>query len=100
MSARTFSALNTSADPLLPAARYVDTATTSTPTPTHSPSSRPRQLLHLPRSDPQRQALLKLVDQNRSGLEVAWNPRKMEVLKGEGMLGYREGLYAYHSFAS
>ncbi|KAJ8292631.1 hypothetical protein OF846_004393 [Rhodotorula toruloides] len=79
---------------------YVDTATTSTLTPYYSPSTRPRQLLHLPRTDTQRQALLKLVDQNRSGLEVAWNPRKMEVLKGEGMLGYREGLYAYHSFAS
>lgn len=42
---------------------YVDTATSSMLTPADSPSSRPRSLLHLAQDHPQRQALLKLVQQ-------------------------------------
>ncbi|GAA5839369.1 hypothetical protein JCM11251_003961 [Rhodosporidiobolus azoricus] len=82
---------------------YVDTATSSRIPPydpSHPPYPRPRQLAHLPRDHPQRQALLKL--SSSSGLatfEVGWHARKMEVLKGEGFFGARQGLFAFHSYA-
>lgn len=78
---------------------YVDTATTSQLTPAHSPLARPRQLVHLPRDDPQRLGLLHLAKQPGAGVfEIGWLARKFEVMKGEGMMGSREGLFAFHAF--
>ncbi|GAA5984869.1 hypothetical protein JCM10908_002430 [Rhodotorula pacifica] len=78
---------------------YVDTATTSHLTPSHSPLSRPRQLVHLGRDHPQRLGLLHLAKQPGAGIfEIGWLARKFEVMKGEGMMGSREGLFAFHAF--
>lgn len=78
---------------------YVDTATTSRVTPADSPLSRPRQLVHLGRNDPQRLGLLHLSKQPGAGIfEIGWLARKFEVMKGEGMMGSREGLFAFHAF--
>lgn len=78
---------------------YVDTATTSRVTPLDSPLSRPRQLVHLGRDDPQRLGLLHLSKQPGAGIfEIGWLARKFEVMKGEGMMGSREGLFAFHAF--
>ncbi|BGP42401.1 hypothetical protein JCM10450v2_006495 [Rhodotorula kratochvilovae] len=79
---------------------YVDTATSSMLTPPHSPSPRPRSLLHLARDHPQRQALLKLVQQKGAvSFEVGWHSRKLDVMRGDGLVGsHQEGLYSYHAF--
>ncbi|GAA5945282.1 hypothetical protein JCM3775_007421 [Rhodotorula graminis] len=79
---------------------YVDTATSSMLTPAHSPSSRPRSLVHLAPDHPQRQALLKLVQQKGAvSFEVGWHSRKLEVMRGDGLVGSRaEGLYSYHAY--
>lgn len=60
---------------------------------------RPRTLVHLARDDPHRQALQRLVALNGvvSG-EMGWHARKMEILRGDGMMGREEGLCAYHAF--
>lgn len=77
----------------------MDTATTSHVTPAHSPLSRPRQLVHLGRDHPQRLGLLHLAKQPGAGIfEIGWLARKFEVMKGEGMMGSREGLFAFHAF--
>ncbi|GAA5995763.1 uncharacterized protein JCM10292_004733 [Rhodotorula paludigena] len=80
---------------------YVDTATTSRVTPPDSPFQRPRQLVHLPRSDPYRSALTAIVANPSlsSSAEAAWHGRKMEVMRGDGLLGRSRGLYAYHAYA-
>ncbi|GAA6033129.1 hypothetical protein JCM8097_002957 [Rhodosporidiobolus ruineniae] len=82
---------------------YVDTATTSRLPPYdpyHPPFPRPRQLTHLHKDDPQRQALLKLVSTHSAvTFEIGWHSRKMEILRGDGLMGVGEGLYAYHSLA-
>ncbi|GAA5989804.1 hypothetical protein JCM11641_003370 [Rhodosporidiobolus odoratus] len=86
---------------------YVDTSTTSG-LPPYNPSlpyPRPRQLVHLPKTSPQRLALLKLVSQHSAiTFEVGWHSRKMEILRGDGLMGGgqgggQEGLYAFHAFA-
>ncbi|TNY17718.1 hypothetical protein DMC30DRAFT_356710, partial [Rhodotorula diobovata] len=79
---------------------YVDTATSSMLTPADSPSSRPRSLLHLAQDHPQRQALLKLVQQKGAvSFDVGWHSRKLEVMRGDGLVGSRaEGLYSYHAY--
>ncbi|GAA5911227.1 hypothetical protein JCM6882_004068 [Rhodosporidiobolus microsporus] len=82
---------------------YVDTATSSR-IPLYDPSvppyPRPRQLAHLPRDHPKRQALLKLSSSSSlASFEVGWHARKMEVLKGEGFFGARQGIYGFHAWA-
>ncbi|GAA5860113.1 hypothetical protein JCM8547_009184 [Rhodosporidiobolus lusitaniae] len=84
---------------------YVDTATTSRLPPSASdpslpPYPRPRQLLHLPRDHPHRQALLKLFAQPQNmTMEVGWHSRKLEIMRGDGFLGNTpKGLYSFHSF--
>ncbi|KAM0790924.1 hypothetical protein ACM66B_004231 [Microbotryomycetes sp. NB124-2] len=78
---------------------YVDIATYSA----HSTSpgaTLPRKLIHLPRTDPRRMALQRLYEQNGSvTTEVGWNSRKMEIVRGDGMLGKEEGLYSFHAFS-
>ncbi|GAA5933817.1 hypothetical protein JCM10213_008602 [Rhodosporidiobolus nylandii] len=83
---------------------YVDTATSSRLPPydpSHPPYPRPRQLVHLSKDDPQRLALLKLVTQHSAvTFEVGWHSRKMEVLRGDGLIGgQHDGLFAFHAFA-
>ncbi|KDE07427.1 hypothetical protein MVLG_02294 [Microbotryum lychnidis-dioicae p1A1 Lamole] len=78
---------------------YVDVATSSVLD--RSPTARgPRKLVHLPQNDPHRQALLRLYEQNGSvATETGWHARKMEVIRGDGMMGREEGLYAYQAFS-
>lgn len=64
--------------------RYVDIGVKSVPNPPDSESTRPRTLVHLPRTDPTRIALQKLVDaRGVVAGETGWHPHKMEVLLGE-----------------
>ncbi|GAA5939645.1 uncharacterized protein JCM15063_005242 [Sporobolomyces koalae] len=77
---------------------YVDTATVSRAS-THSSYPRPRELVHLPLDHPRRQALGRLTAQR--GLvtsEIGWHARKMEVLRGDGLIGREDGLFAFHAF--
>ncbi|GAA6005254.1 hypothetical protein JCM11491_002636 [Sporobolomyces phaffii] len=77
---------------------YVDTATISRAS-THPSYPRPRELVHLPLDHPRRQALGRLTAQR--GLvtsEVGWHARKMEVLRGDGLIGREDGLFAFHAF--
>ncbi|SCV70306.1 BQ2448_1700 [Microbotryum intermedium] len=78
---------------------YVDVATSSVLD--RSPAARgPRKLVHLSQKDPHRQALLRLYEQNGSvATETGWHARKMEVIRGDGMMGREEGLYAYQAFS-
>ncbi|GAA6007303.1 hypothetical protein JCM10207_001578 [Rhodosporidiobolus poonsookiae] len=84
---------------------YVDTATSSRlppSDPSHPPYPRPRQLVHLSKDDTKRQALLKVVSQHSAATfeNVGWHSRKMEVLRGFGLLGgHHEGLYGFHAYA-
>ena len=60
---------------------------------------RPRELVHLANDHPRRQALQRLTAQR--GLvtsEVGWHARKMEVLRGDGLIGREDGLFAFHAF--
>lgn len=79
--------------------RYVDTATTSISNPPTSDRFLPRTLSHLPRGSPRREALLRCAKLNGivSG-EMGWHTRKMEVMRGDGMMGREEGLLAFHGF--
>ena len=44
-------------------------------------------------------ALQRLYEQNGTVTsEVGWHSRKMEVLRGDGMMGKEEGLYSFHAF--
>ncbi|WWC58702.1 uncharacterized protein I303_101246 [Kwoniella dejecticola CBS 10117] len=55
---------------------------------------------HLPRSDPRRRWLNHLSESNgKVGSNVGWHSRKMEVVKGMGMLGREEGLAGVGAFA-
>ncbi|KAK4047317.1 hypothetical protein OIV83_005495 [Microbotryomycetes sp. JL201] len=78
---------------------YVDIATYSA----HSTSpgaTLPRKLVHLARTEPRRMALQKLYEQNGTvTTEVGWCSRKMEIVRGDGMLGKEEGLYSFHAFS-
>lgn len=78
--------------------RYVDIGVTTKPRadPTHRI---PRVLSHLPRDSPRRQALQRLHNLNGvvSG-DLGWHSRKMEILRGDGMMGREDGLYAFHSY--
>ncbi|KAM0749673.1 hypothetical protein T439DRAFT_326551 [Meredithblackwellia eburnea MCA 4105] len=78
---------------------YVDVGVTSIPKVPGTIHTRPRTLQHLPREHPTRIALQKLVDSSGavSG-ETGWHPRKMEVLRGEGMMSREDGLYGFHAF--
>ncbi|GAA6062416.1 hypothetical protein JCM10212_006051 [Sporobolomyces blumeae] len=77
---------------------YVDTATTSRLS-TQQSYPRPRELVHLPRDHPRRQALGRLTAQHGSvTFEVGWHARKMEVLRGDGLMGREDGLFAFHAF--
>ncbi|GAA5911176.1 hypothetical protein JCM5296_003984 [Sporobolomyces johnsonii] len=77
---------------------YVDTATTSRVS-TNPSYPRPRELVHLPRDHPRRLALQRLVQQHGSvTFEVGWHARKMEVLRGDGLMGREDGLFAFHAF--
>lgn len=80
--------------------RYVDIGVTSIlNTDPHSSFQRPRKLTHLPRNSSRRQALQRLSNLNGvvSG-DLGWHSRKMEVLRGDGMSGKEDGLYAFHSY--
>ncbi|GAA5898921.1 uncharacterized protein JCM6883_003472 [Sporobolomyces salmoneus] len=77
---------------------YVDTATISRLS-SDPAYPRPRELIHLPSNHPRRQALQRLTSQR--GLvtsEVGWHARKMEVLRGDGLIGREDGLFAFHAF--
>jgi hypothetical protein len=78
--------------------RYIDTAITSISniSPSHP---YPRTLSHLPRSSPRRQALARCVALNGvvSG-EMGWHTRKMEVMRGDGMMGREDGLFSFHAY--
>ncbi|WWC66299.1 uncharacterized protein I206_100200 [Kwoniella pini CBS 10737] len=55
---------------------------------------------HLPRSDPRRRWLNHLSESNgKVGSNVGWHSRKMEIVKGMGMLGREEGLAGVGAFA-
>jgi hypothetical protein len=55
---------------------------------------------HLPRKHARRQWLQSLVEANgRVGSAVGWHSRKMEVGRGEGMMGREEGLAGVGAFA-
>ncbi|KAI5476339.1 hypothetical protein MNV49_007852 [Pseudohyphozyma bogoriensis] len=72
---------------------YVDTGVTSYVT-----EEGERKLKHLPREDDRRAALLTYANSNGVvGGDVGWHMRKMEVLRGEGMMGREDGLYAFHA---
>lgn len=44
-------------------------------------------------------ALQRLYEQKHSVTsEVGWHSRKMEVLRGDGMIGKEEGLASFHAF--
>ncbi|GAA5869601.1 hypothetical protein JCM16303_000522 [Sporobolomyces ruberrimus] len=77
---------------------YVDTATISRIS-NDASYPRPRELVHLAPDHPRRQALQRLTAQR--GLvtsEVGWHARKMEVLRGDGLIGREDGLFAFHAF--
>ncbi|KAK4055365.1 hypothetical protein OIO90_003203 [Microbotryomycetes sp. JL221] len=78
---------------------YVDIATSSAHA-TSPASTLPRKLVHLTRDDPKRMALQKLYEQSGTVTsEVGWNSRKMEIVRGDGMMGKEEGLYSFHAFS-
>ncbi|WWD09448.1 hypothetical protein V865_007572 [Kwoniella europaea PYCC6329] len=55
---------------------------------------------HLPRQDPRRKWLNHLSESNgKVGSNVGWHSRKMEVVKGMGMMGREEGLAGVGAFA-
>lgn len=76
------------------------------PTPVSPTASTPRLddgrrfVRHLPSSDPWRRWLTSLSDANgRVSSGVGWHSRKMEVVKGWGMLGREEGMGGAGAFA-
>lgn len=77
-----------------------DSSPTSEPPSPPPPPPSWQYLRHLPRSHPWRKHLTSLSDANgRVSSNVGWHSRKMEVVRGLGMLGREEGMAGAGGFA-